>query len=96
MMGNVDDHDAGESSHSKKVTGIIGSQTRHGWELALSFPDREEETGVRPVCPQVSHGGLVQFNHGQLTVGGYAGLETKGARAFGTGGYLTLSWSGCH
>ena len=42
-----------------------------------------------------NYGGLGQYDNGQLTIGGYAGVETSGERAFGGGLYGTVSWTGC-
>jgi hypothetical protein len=41
-------------------------------------------------------GGLAQYENGNLSLGVYAGTTLGSGRAFGGGGYLTLSWSGCH
>ena len=60
MVSNAGDHDTRESSHSKKLTEMIGRRMMDGLSEAWWFPDREEKTGVRPVCPQVStYGGGV-------------------------------------
>ena len=41
-------------------------------------------------------GGFLQFDNGQLNIGGYlGGTGVKGGRSAGAGGYLRLSWSGC-
>ncbi len=97
--------------HGGIVAGGLGPFTG-GIESTRTWSDWQEHTtnigfvnGASAITPRKlgpmeitksNYGGLFQFNNGQLTVGGYVGLETKGARAFGTGGYLTLSWSGCH
>jgi RHS repeat-associated protein len=40
-------------------------------------------------------GGLLEYDNGKLSIGGYAGGSGKSGRAAGGGGYITLSWSGC-
>jgi hypothetical protein len=97
--------------HGGIVAGGIGKFTG-GIESTRTWSDWQEHTsnigflnGASPITPRKlgpmditksNYGGLAQFNNGQLTIGGYAGLETKGGRAFGAGAYLNLSWNGCH
>jgi RHS repeat-associated protein len=40
-------------------------------------------------------GGLAQYENGTLSLGLYGGLTFGSDRAFGGGGYFTISWSGC-
>jgi len=54
-MSNIGDDDTRQSSHSKNVK--IRRRTTDVLVSTLWFPDWEEITGVRPVCPQVSGGG---------------------------------------
>lgn len=111
LIGVVAYDSKGGGQHGGIVAGGIGPFTG-GIESTRTWSDWQEHTsnigfvnGASAITPRKlgpmeitksNYGGLVQFNNGQLTVGGYAGLETRGGRAFGTGGYLTLSWSGCH
>jgi len=39
--------------------------------------------------------GLAQYENGNLSAGVYGGITMGSGRAFGGGGYLTLSWAGC-
>ncbi len=55
-------------------------------------------TSVGPLkVNEANYGGLFQYQNGQLSVGGYLGGANKETgRGAGGGGYITLSWSGCH
>lgn len=82
--------------------GIESTRTWSDWQVHTSnigFVSGERSITPRKLGPievtKSNYGGLVQFNNWQLTLGGYVGAETKGARAFGGGGYLTVSWRGC-
>ena len=62
--------------------------------------------GASPLVPtnlgplkvsEANYGGLAQYQNGQLSIGGYLGGANKETgRGAGGGGYITLSWSGCH
>jgi hypothetical protein len=82
-----------------------------GIESVRTWSDCQEHTspigfvsGAQSAAPKTigpmditksNYGGFAQMSSGKLTIGGYAGVETRALRAFGVGGYLTLGWGGC-
>jgi RHS repeat-associated protein len=84
--------------------GIESVRTRNDWQehtSPIGFVNGAQSLAPTNVGPlkvnEANYGGLVQFQNGQLTVGGFLGGANKETgRGAGGGGYITLSWTSCH
>ena len=84
--------------------GVESMRTWNDWQAhttpiglgGIEIPGATSAFGKNINTQSKDIGGLAQYEKGNLSLGLYGGLAFGSGRAFGGGGYLTLSWSGCH
>ncbi len=84
--------------------GVESMRTWNDWQAhttpiglgGIEIPGATNVFGKNINTQSKDFGGLAQYENGNLSLGLYGGLAFGSGRAFGGGGYLTLSWSGCH
>ncbi len=85
------------------IGGVESMRTWNDWQAHTTFiglggieiPNATSVFGKNINTQSKDIGGLAQYENGNLSLGLYEGLTFGSGRAFGGGGYITISWSGC-